>query len=78
MVTPFEPAALPLVQTALAATSAALLVSPDHADQTPLGNEMTIFVVGFGCGIAATIWAQRLLATIKSRRERIINDRREH
>jgi hypothetical protein len=39
---------------------------------------MTIFVVGFGCGIAATIWAQRLLAAIKSRRERIINDRREH
>jgi hypothetical protein len=39
---------------------------------------MTIFVVGFGCGIAATIWTQRLFATIKSRRERIINDRREH
>ena len=36
---------------------------------------MTAFVVGFGCGIAATIWVQRLLAAIKARRERILNNR---
>jgi len=38
---------------------------------------MTIFVIGFGCGIAATIWAQRLFAAIRARRERILNDRHE-
>jgi len=37
---------------------------------------MTIFLIGFGCGIAATIWSQRLFAAIKSRRESILNDRR--
>jgi len=36
---------------------------------------MTIFVVGFGCGVAATIWVQRLFAAIKARRERILNNR---
>ena len=36
---------------------------------------MTAFVVGFGCGIAATLWVQRLFAAIKARRERILNNR---
>jgi hypothetical protein len=35
---------------------------------------MTTFVIGFGCGIAATLWSQRLLAAIKARRQRILND----
>jgi len=45
-----------------------------------LGGEakgMTAFVVGFGCGIAATIWVHRLFAVIKTRRQRILNNR-EH
>jgi hypothetical protein len=32
-------------------------------------------VVGFGCGIAATIRVQRLFAAIKARREHILNNR---
>jgi len=36
---------------------------------------MTTFVIGFGCGIAATLWSQRLLAAIKARRQRILTDR---
>jgi hypothetical protein len=53
---------------------------PSHArgrSAPRIGGEakgMTIFVVGFGCGIAATIWVQRLFAAIKARRERILND----
>ena len=57
------------------------MLMPSHAGSRSapkIGGEakgMTTFVVGFGCGIAATIWVQRLFVAIKARRERILNDR---
>jgi hypothetical protein len=60
------------------ARSTMLMPSHTRGRSAPkIGGEagMTTFVVGFGCGIAATIWVQRLFVAIKARRERILNDR---